>query len=430
MAMNGALLSEMLQCTDTTVLERHRARFKWQQDQHFQHQLQENLFGELGGVFSVPNSVHGFQNGFDPVQLKPDPGMENGWPDLAGFGPCGYGNGPAFDINYGISRTASCPPTVAEAAVKGRESDLSEKITSLATKENSKKRKVDKVQNTKGFVGEDDSKEKRIKGFAEDGESKITEQNSNNNNNKSSNSNSNSNTTAINNKNRKENSVDTSKENSKVSDVQKLDYIHVRARRGQATDSHSLAERVRREKISERMKFLQDLVPGCNKITGKAGMLDEIINYVQSLQRQVEFLSMKLAAINPKLDFNTDNLFAKEQVFPASTANNSIPTIGMSTDMTNPANFIQFNPVQQQLISSSGIEMSMINPTDIGLRRTISSPISLPERFLDSSCFTATPTWDSDLQNLYNVTFDQGRSSFTSQPFTGPIEASNLKMEI
>ncbi|WVZ85019.1 hypothetical protein U9M48_031983 [Paspalum notatum var. saurae] len=43
-------------------------------------------------------------------------------------------------------------------------------------------------------------------------------------------------------------------------------YIHVRARRGQATDSHSLAERVRRERISERMKMLQSLVPGCNKV--------------------------------------------------------------------------------------------------------------------------------------------------------------------
>lgn len=71
-------------------------------------------------------------------------------------------------------------------------------------------------------------------------------------------------------------------------DFSKQDYIHVRARRGQATDSHSLAERVRREKMSERMKFLQDLVPGCRKVTGKAVMLDEIINYVQSLQRQVE----------------------------------------------------------------------------------------------------------------------------------------------
>ncbi|XVF18431.1 hypothetical protein REPUB_Repub11eG0021000 [Reevesia pubescens] len=72
------------------------------------------------------------------------------------------------------------------------------------------------------------------------------------------------------------------------------DYIHVRARRGQATDSHSLAERVRREKISERMKLLQNLVPGCNKVTGKALMLDEIINYVQSLQRQVELVKIRL----------------------------------------------------------------------------------------------------------------------------------------
>ncbi|CAL9102345.1 unnamed protein product [Musa textilis] len=91
------------------------------------------------------------------------------------------------------------------------------------------------------------------------------------------------------------------------------DYIHVRARRGQATDSHSLAERVRREKISQRMKLLQDLVPGCNKVTGKAVMLDEIIIYVQSLQRQVEFLSMKLATVNPHLDFNNlSNLLPKD----------------------------------------------------------------------------------------------------------------------
>ncbi|XP_059310877.1 transcription factor bHLH62-like [Lycium ferocissimum] len=76
-------------------------------------------------------------------------------------------------------------------------------------------------------------------------------------------------------------------ENQKPQEPQK-DYIHVRAGRGRATDAHSLAERVRREKIGERMKFLQDLVPGCNKVTGKAVMLDEIINYVQSLQCQVE----------------------------------------------------------------------------------------------------------------------------------------------
>lgn len=65
----------------------------------------------------------------------------------------------------------------------------------------------------------------------------------------------------------------------------------VRARRGQATDPHSIAERQRRERIAERMKALQELVPICNK-TDKAAMLDEIIDYVKFLQLQVKVLSM------------------------------------------------------------------------------------------------------------------------------------------
>ncbi|XP_009795495.2 transcription factor bHLH48-like isoform X2 [Nicotiana sylvestris] len=78
--------------------------------------------------------------------------------------------------------------------------------------------------------------------------------------------------------------------NTSEDDAEKLPYVHVRARRGQATDSHSLAERARREKINARMKLLQELVPGCNK-----------------------FLSMRLAAVNPSVDFNLDNLFAPER---------------------------------------------------------------------------------------------------------------------
>lgn len=65
----------------------------------------------------------------------------------------------------------------------------------------------------------------------------------------------------------------------------------VRARRGQATDPHSIAERLRRERIAERMKALQELVPNSNK-TDKASMLDEIIEYVKFLQLQVKVLSM------------------------------------------------------------------------------------------------------------------------------------------
>ncbi|KAJ0261832.1 Transcription factor bHLH137 [Hirschfeldia incana] len=110
------------------------------------------------------------------------------------------------------------------------------------------------------------------------------------------------------------------------------DYIHVRARRGQATDSHSLAERARREKISERMTTLQNLVPGCDKVTGKALMLDEIINYVQSLQNQVELLSMKLASISPVVyDFGSelDGIIVRPEMESANVGTsfaNAMPT--------------------------------------------------------------------------------------------------------
>ncbi|KAL7190849.1 hypothetical protein ACSBR2_023010 [Camellia fascicularis] len=102
------------------------------------------------------------------------------------------------------------------------------------------------------------------------------------------------------------------KDSSTSGDAPKEDYVHVRAKRGQATNSHSLAERVRREKIRERMKFLQDLVPGCSKITGKAVMLDEIINYVLSLQQQVEFLCMKLATVYPETNAEHEQILSRD----------------------------------------------------------------------------------------------------------------------
>ncbi|KAH7438965.1 hypothetical protein KP509_04G038900 [Ceratopteris richardii] len=65
----------------------------------------------------------------------------------------------------------------------------------------------------------------------------------------------------------------------------------MRARRGQATDPHSIAERIRRERITERIRLLQELVPNTNK-ADRAIMLDEIIEYVKFLVVQVKVLSM------------------------------------------------------------------------------------------------------------------------------------------
>ena len=48
---------------------------------------------------------------------------------------------------------------------------------------------------------------------------------------------------------------------------------------------------LRRERIAERMRALQDLVPNTNK-TDRAAMLDEILDYVKFLRLQVKVLSM------------------------------------------------------------------------------------------------------------------------------------------
>ncbi|CAA0833860.1 Transcription factor BEE 2 [Striga hermonthica] len=182
---------------------------------------------------------------------------------------------------------------------------------------------------------------------------------------------------------------------SNVSEVKKPDYVHVRARRGQATDSHSLAERARREKISKKMKCLQDLVPGCNKVTGKAGMLDEIINYVQSLQKQVEFLSMKLATVNPRLDYCIDSTFAKEM--PAYISSQPAAT---QLELPNPTCF-QYNNTMQHGTSSSGLSDVAIDQPQILSQK----PGQIPEVFLDSSFISQLQQlsgWESDWPSLFN----------------------------
>nr|BAU67840.1 hypothetical protein [Ophiorrhiza pumila] len=201
------------------------------------------------------------------------------------------------------------------------------------------------------------------------------------------------------------------------------DYIHVRARRGQATDSHSLAERVRREKISERMKLLQDLVPGCNKVTGKALMLDEIINYVQSLQRQVEFLSMKLATVNPRLD-NMDNLLSKDIFQPnASLSHPSFPV-----DSSEPA--LYKNHPQQSLQLPNNSSVDRVNST--ALCRNIGLQLPPLDEFVEG--LPQFPNFsEDDLHSIVQMGYNQNpdrEAAFQSQSFPVQNQTSNMKIEL
>lgn len=76
-------------------------------------------------------------------------------------------------------------------------------------------------------------------------------------------------------------------------------YVQMRARakRGCATHPRSIAERVRRTRISERMKKLQDLVPNMEKTTNTSDMLDETVEYVKSLQLKVSELNATIAQL-------------------------------------------------------------------------------------------------------------------------------------
>ncbi|XP_059459158.1 transcription factor bHLH62-like isoform X2 [Corylus avellana] len=192
------------------------------------------------------------------------------------------------------------------------------------------------------------------------------------------------------------------------------DYIHVRARRGQATDSHSLAERVRREKISERMKLLQDLVPGCNKVTGKALMLDEIINYVQSLQRQVEFLSMKLASVNTRLDFNLDNLIHKD-IFQS---NNLLQHPIFPLDSSASA-FYGHQPQQNEAlnanISNGTVTQSSVDPLQLPPLNGFSDTVSQYTMF-----------GEDDLQTIVQMGFGNRETALQPQSFHG----AHMKVEL
>nr|XP_016477426.1 PREDICTED: transcription factor BEE 2-like [Nicotiana tabacum] len=321
----------MLGCEEISILERQRAIFErlYQCQQQLSSLPNQNLahFNSLISEHIMDCSQ--VQN----FPIKIDPQLDESSRSLNMFGS---------------EQKTWAGSDFANNSLELAHQSLSTLSNSSMTKTSTKKRKAE-------FYEEDEYKARKIEGEAGEVKSEIT--------------------------------VKSAKENSKISEVKKPDYIHVRARRGQATDSHSLAERARREKISKKMKCLQDLVPGCNKVIGKAGMLDEIINYVQSLQKQVEFLSMKLAASN----LNTDNLFAKE--FPSHMAN-----------FANPA-CLQNNPFQQRQQQGSNVGVATMSP-----QRREDCLMSFPEAFLDSSHVPAVhqlANFETDMQCLFGVHFQQ-----------------------
>ncbi|QCE13825.1 phytochrome-interacting factor 3 [Vigna unguiculata] len=168
----------------------------------------------------------------------------------------------------------------------------------------------------------------------------------------------------------------------------------VRARRGQATDPHSIAERLRRERIAERMKALQELVPNANK-TDKASMLDEIIDYVKFLQLQVKVLSMSrlggAAAVAPLVaDMSSEgggdciqaNGNGSGALAPNSNGNNNQTAASTSNDSLT----MTEHQVAKLMEEDMGSAMQYLQGKGLCLM-----PISLATAISTATCHTRNP---------------------------------------
>ncbi|KAK9149810.1 hypothetical protein Scep_008567 [Stephania cephalantha] len=156
----------------------------------------------------------------------------------------------------------------------------------------------------------------------------------------------------------------------------------VRARRGQATDPHSIAERLRRERIAERMKALQELVPNANK-TDKASMLDEIIDYVKFLQLQVKVLSMSrlggAAAVAPLVADMSSEGGDCIQVSGGRSGN------GAQTTSTNDSLTVTEHQVAKLMEEDMGSAMQYLQGKGLCLM-----PISLASAISSATCHSRT----------------------------------------
>nr|GMD99458.1 transcription factor bHLH85-like [Ipomoea batatas] len=89
-----------------------------------------------------------------------------------------------------------------------------------------------------------------------------------------------------------------------------------RASRGAATDPQSLYARRRRERINERLRILQNLVPNGTKVDIST-MLEEAVHYVKFLQLQIKLLSSEDLWMYAPIAYNGMDIGVYQKMLPS-----------------------------------------------------------------------------------------------------------------
>nr|XP_011464338.1 PREDICTED: transcription factor PIF7 isoform X2 [Fragaria vesca subsp. vesca] len=125
---------------------------------------------------------------------------------------------------------------------------------------------------------------------------------------------------------------------------------------------HNQSERKRRDRINQKMKALQRLVPNANK-TDKASMLDEVIRYLELLQAQVQMMNSMRNGMQPHMNMMMPLGMQQQQqqqhqmsILARMGMTPVVPGalgMGMGMGMLNVSNMARMAPhqsLQQQLI--------------------------------------------------------------------------------
>ncbi|KAL8555045.1 hypothetical protein ACS0TY_003012 [Phlomoides rotata] len=106
------------------------------------------------------------------------------------------------------------------------------------------------------------------------------------------------------------------------------------AKKSRTAQVHNLSERRRRDRINDKMRALQELIPNCNK-ADKASMLDDVIQYLKNLQHQVQVyktMSMGAGLCVPPMMFASGS----QHMYPAPIPHYSSMGVGMRMSMSYP----------------------------------------------------------------------------------------------